>query len=238
MAGRLKRASARSGFSLVECLVAMAVVAVLAFLLFGLIGRGQDAAHMTECVGNLRSLHLAAMNWVRDHDHRMPDARYWQDDSSKAARRKYQLAPYLEMGQTTDQEGAAGEWAKWKSAFKCPVAHRLAPSQSAWARTYTINGYAISTLDGVPRETADYPRSLRAIERPSLMALFMDGAPQGGGSYRSSVKHTNVSPSFQFPHAHSLNVVFVDGSVRNIADEEMLREYTTPSHFWHYAPPH
>jgi prepilin-type N-terminal cleavage/methylation domain-containing protein len=60
------------GFSLLELLVAVAVVALLAALLFPVTGRVMQTVRATQCAGNLRQIGMALEAYTQDHDGRYP----------------------------------------------------------------------------------------------------------------------------------------------------------------------
>ncbi|MBM3884069.1 MAG: type II secretion system protein [Verrucomicrobia bacterium] len=62
-------------FSLIELLVALAVVGILASLLLPALGRGKARAQQLACAVNLRQLGLAWQLYLGDHEHRFPDRR-------------------------------------------------------------------------------------------------------------------------------------------------------------------
>lgn len=64
----------RSGFTLVELLVVVAVLAVLAALLFPVFSSSRSAARDTGCVSNLRQIGLAILAYGQDHDDLFPYA--------------------------------------------------------------------------------------------------------------------------------------------------------------------
>lgn len=60
------------GFTLLELLVVVAIIGVLAGLLFPAIGKMQEKGRMATCVNNLKQLHTATMTYVNDHSGYMP----------------------------------------------------------------------------------------------------------------------------------------------------------------------
>lgn len=60
------------GFTLVELLVAIAIIAILAAILFPVFAQAREAARGTTCSTNLRQLGIALQMYGRDHDGRCP----------------------------------------------------------------------------------------------------------------------------------------------------------------------
>lgn len=60
------------GFTLVEMLVVMAIIAILAAMLLPAISRGKMHAQRVTCTNNLKQIGLAYHNFVHDHDGKFP----------------------------------------------------------------------------------------------------------------------------------------------------------------------
>src|SRR5262249_11771179 len=66
------RRSHHSGFTLVEVLTVIAVLAVLSAILFQVFARAREAARRTTCLSNLRQLITAHPLYVQDYDEALP----------------------------------------------------------------------------------------------------------------------------------------------------------------------
>ena len=64
----------RGGFSLIEMLVVIAIIAVLAAIAFPVFGRMRSSAQAATCTSNLRTLHQASMNYAADNGGLFPMA--------------------------------------------------------------------------------------------------------------------------------------------------------------------
>jgi prepilin-type N-terminal cleavage/methylation domain-containing protein len=62
----------RRAFTLVELLVVIAVIAILASILFPVFAQAREAARSNTCAANLRQLGIALQLYGRDHDGRYP----------------------------------------------------------------------------------------------------------------------------------------------------------------------
>ncbi len=62
----------RSAFTLVEILVVLAIIAILAALLFPAFGRAREGARQTTCVSNLNQIYFAVQQYRKDEG-RYPD---------------------------------------------------------------------------------------------------------------------------------------------------------------------
>lgn len=64
----------RAGFTLVELLTVVAIIAVLAAILFPVFARARENARRASCQSNLKQIGLAAMQYASDYDGSLPPA--------------------------------------------------------------------------------------------------------------------------------------------------------------------
>jgi prepilin-type N-terminal cleavage/methylation domain-containing protein len=64
---RRRVSNVAGGFTLIELLVVVAIIAIIASLLFPAIGRAKDKGKTTKCASNLRQLALAVIMYEQDH---------------------------------------------------------------------------------------------------------------------------------------------------------------------------
>jgi len=125
--GRTRRVD--RGFTLIEMLVVLALVAFLASLLSPALGRAKGKARTIACVGNLRQLGIAVRTYAEDRQGTLPAAELLPSQPVDAAHLLPRIADLLapELGTTTqalsqvfrcpedrrrrwEREGASYEW--------------------------------------------------------------------------------------------------------------------------------
>lgn len=66
------RINVRRGFTLIEVLVVVAIIALLAAILFPVFARAREQARRSSCASNLKQLGLAIAQYTQDYDERLP----------------------------------------------------------------------------------------------------------------------------------------------------------------------
>ncbi|MDQ3813013.1 MAG: type II secretion system GspH family protein [Armatimonadota bacterium] len=74
MVKRDSRRLAKRGFTLIELLTVIAMISILAAMLFPSFGRARASARRTACMSNLRQLGLAFTQYTQDYDERIPSS--------------------------------------------------------------------------------------------------------------------------------------------------------------------
>ena len=62
----------KTGFTLIEILVVIAIIAILAAILFPVFARARENARRTACLSNLKQLGLGVQQYIQDYDSRYP----------------------------------------------------------------------------------------------------------------------------------------------------------------------
>lgn len=202
----------RRGFTLIELLVVVAIVAILAAILFPVFARAREMARKTSCASNLRQLGMATLMYVQDHDgyfypHRAPVYWFGRLDTATNPPTVYReeglLYPYMRNFQI-----------------------QLCPSftgQPAYGRGTAGYGYNVVYL------TAGFGAAgvnEAQIQRPAACALFADSAAYANWLNPPVLMETlSIWPPsstitfnyavVQFRHNGTANVVYADGHVRS-----------------------
>lgn len=111
----------KRGFTLVEVCVVLAVVMILAALLFPVLGRVREQGRQASCQNNLRQIYLGLAQYVADSDSHFPNAGRWWES----------LTPYI----------------KNRQVFICPSVPRPLPADSAISGVDVDYGYDVDLLN-------------------------------------------------------------------------------------------
>lgn len=89
----------KRGFTLIELLVVMAIISILASILFPVFSRAIDKAKGTACLSNVKQVMLAALMYQQDYDSHMPLAPFVDPDTGQTVTWAEAVQPYIENWQ-------------------------------------------------------------------------------------------------------------------------------------------
>ncbi len=217
----------RRAFTLIELLVVVAIIAILAAILFPVFGRARENARRSSCQSNLKQIGLGLIQYSQDYDEMLVADWYapgnlpgdTERQSTPNAQYKWMDAayPYIKSEQVFTCPSATGDRAKpW--VF---YGHLTTPTTQLYGSYTIIHGYGPNQADRTPPvshpRAGDYVNLARA-ETPSTTAWITDGgdpvpADLDTTFYAQVNASGNVSPTRAL-HLETLNVLFLDGHVK------------------------
>jgi len=195
----MQKMSSKRGFTLIELLVVVAIISILAAILFPVFARARENARRAGCMSNLKQMGLGFMMYVQDYDETYPKNSYGSDEklpcpgntsSSCNAFWPLRIYPYVKSLQV----------------FNCPSDDRR------WRGLADDVSYEIS----YPYSTnfSNGPK-MAEVANPSQTALLADG--EGYYRYRlysycqgSGTDHRCMADR----HLEGANITFADGHVK------------------------
>lgn len=187
----------RHAFTLLELIVAVAIVAILASILFPVFSRAKEQAKASVCLSNFKQVTFSMMLYQADYDDRYVLSKYSTDVNATSAHDKTWVQLVLPYG-------------KEFRLFRCPSDYTGRPESQAvfdadvvpgdtYSRYYSVskrtnlgfNYLYLSPLVTRGKTVHALSRTQSEIGDPSNMLMFGDsvfevdsaGRPQGGGSY-------------------------------------------------------
>jgi len=175
------------GFTLVELLVVIGIVAILVAILLPALGRARANARLVACQANLRSIGQALNIYVTSVSRGLLPWGYWDgggNDGRKATHWDLVLMQALNSryGSTWNEANASGgDMARLKDMFRCPdapVENDRAAARSG-AIHYTCHPRLMPAMGDGPTDP-NLPRfkpyPMARIKRPSEIALIFDAS--------------------------------------------------------------
>jgi prepilin-type N-terminal cleavage/methylation domain-containing protein/prepilin-type processing-associated H-X9-DG protein len=219
MKARGAKRTGAAGFTLVELLVVIGILAVLAALLLPALGRSRASAQRVECASNLHQLGLATHM-------------YWDDNAGACF--AWQLGPtnggrlywfgWLQDGAEGQRQydptpGALFPYLRGHTVGLCPALN-YALAQFKVKATGAAYGYGYNRFLSPPDPQTRV--NLSRIPHPAEIALFADAAQVNDFQAPASrtnpmleewyyVDTTSNYPNGHFRHGHQANVEFCDG---------------------------
>jgi len=210
-----------TGFTLVEMLVVIVIIAVLAALSFALTGKVKQKAAATKCMGQLREWSIAINGYAAEHNQQVLLYRWAMVGSTDAKAYNPYLSP--SDNKTLMPNGEKGI---------ALARYRICPAQ--WSTDPNADRGYFLTLPNVMQSNGKYGKyplvdtngdgtgdsySLARMARPSEFLMMMDSDPAGNTPYRTSELTTFVKPICinsdpkKVRHAGCVHGMFADGHV-------------------------
>jgi len=164
---RPRRIARGGGFSLVELLAALAVVAVLVTLASVAVTGSSRKVKTAQCVSKLRALGSAALLWSNDHDGQLPRSLHSAGGAGVDSW-TYAVAPYLGLALPM----SAADWeVAFERHYRCPSD----PNRSVARWSYGLNVHFELTPDGDDYEGSPATWSrLSTVPRPGRTILMAE----------------------------------------------------------------
>lgn len=220
------RAVSRGGFTLVELLAVIIIIAILASLAVGAVQNGRLAAERAKCASNLRGIGGGIAQYAAENDGYLPPGAI-SGVSEGGGNFVRVLEPYTAPMIATPPTVLS---TMASDMFYCPANVRLGsppvggfntpnPRYKGWGGymiNYTINASVFPIGTGLNRVRA------AAVQRPAKTVALMDmrtrtpsqtSPPTSGLGNRNFFDPGNASYIFGLIHNNSGNILFLDGHV-------------------------
>jgi prepilin-type N-terminal cleavage/methylation domain-containing protein/prepilin-type processing-associated H-X9-DG protein len=208
----------KRGFTLIELLIVIAIIAILASILFPVFGRARENARRSSCQSNLKQLGLGVAQYSQDYDELFP--------ANNAG-----YTPYggIANGPTASWDIVIQPYVKSTQIITCPSdSNSVSLNVQGFGlmkRSYAMPDYLNNDVQwwrGTNQSTVKSPSlTLLLIERINKQANAQGGWGEYGFAYDTDFVATNegdsfgeASPTGVGRHLGTSNFLYVDGHVK------------------------
>ncbi len=231
------RSLRRAGFTLVELLVVIGIIAMLIALLLPALSKARESARMAVCASSLRQLHLASVSYANDNRGFLPPAHV--DFISKDLHRWHGIRASMSL--PFDFNGSPlRRYLQTPAIKQCPSFEFTTGGFEESAGGYGYNerflGSSIEQATGsitwaqLEANYVNRPAKIAMIRKPSDTIMFADAALAAPNVIEYSFVEPPVAggyptcPSIHFRHGGRANVVWLDGHITS-----PLMDWTYPT---------
>src|SRR4051812_14150210 len=216
------------GFTLVELLVVIGIIALLLGLLLPALSSARESSKAVTCLSNLRQIVSAASAYVTANEGRYPVAQWTSTDGGRVVSYAWDLTTVTEPGQPARVvPGLIWGGGDLTRVQQCPS---YEGRSNTTADPYTGYNYNTSYIGHGQGEAVEAPARASAVRKPSETAIFGDGQYTAGANKYMRAPFPNPGDA-DFPsrfagtqgfrHRGKTNVAFCDGHA-----EALGRRYT------------
>ena len=214
------RAPIRHAFTLIELLIVVAIIAILAAILFPVFARARENARKTACLSNLKQLSTAWLMYAQDYDEKVCPSYYYADGYNEEHAWDFILywGGSMDSNPARSTVGLMGPYTKNGQINACPSFYG-----EPFGRPYTGYAYNASYIGG--DDFAGIPAAhLAAIADPAGTVVFSEGGwgnPVMAQNYlRAPSDPLFMAGKIHYRHNGAANVAYADGHVKSF-----LRKY-------------
>jgi prepilin-type N-terminal cleavage/methylation domain-containing protein/prepilin-type processing-associated H-X9-DG protein len=216
----------RRAFTLVELLVVLAIIGILAAILFPVFGRARESGRSAACSSNLKQLGLAFQQYLQDTGGRYPGAGQYQKWGNGAH--------WVSGPNSTDNAGAGAALAKVGGANDGEATGLSANVEAGSIYKYIGNSkvYICPSLEDGDVKKLTYSMNCAIggvtesrVKAPSDIVLLMDEEKNTDGYVYASTSVTSTDALTQI-HNGGGNILFCDGHVKFFSFDEFQVDKT------------
>jgi prepilin-type N-terminal cleavage/methylation domain-containing protein len=225
-----RQSNTHRGFTLVELLVVIGIIAVLMAILLPALSKARAAANRTACMSNIRQLYTGILLYTNANNGWFPTCAYWASIGYVQMNDDWL---WWEMGRNLDDSaiapyvGASGD--KFKQLLQCPAdtidgrapAPGISKGQGPYLYSYAMNDAAGCNLKSIPGRTklAQWRSPSRKILLTENIEKFNTAPAWDYGTSLAQRHGTRYSQINNRTIGINVSAAFMDGHVEGIDED-------------------
>lgn len=206
----------KKGFTLIELLVVVAIIAVLAAILFPVFARARENARRASCMSNLKQISLALLMYTQDYDEKAFGAdinnAWWTDP----------YAPYIKSTQV----------------LVCPSGSPVTQGGTDYNRNLVVLG----GNSAIPLQEFNSSMTMFALDGGGPSAPWANWCDTYYSQSAAGVGIFNETTAYAVSvrHLQGTNVTFLDGHVKWVPQQRVFQKYdgtAVPQLSTHFGDP-
>lgn len=192
----------KNGYTLIELVIVLAVVTVLACILFAVFSRQRESARRAQCQGNMAQIFKAMQLYMQDNDSHFPSYRSWGSElmpytKSKAVFR----CPSVQNQNTVEPDADYGMYPERVSQFVKDSQGRITSKNTHEASLPSTSNWILMTDIGTGEEP-----TVKMLDYPADCSKKLQG-------------NRGLGRNFALIHSGGANYLFADGHVKWLLPE-------------------
>ena len=236
------KSSGSPAFTLLELLVAIAVMGILFALIVSSVARAKMAAHRIGCINNLKQWNYAAHIYAGEREDALPreaaidGINSWQITALPTSEDVWYnglavTAGILTMSQYAQTPSSQQDFYLAGKIFHCPSARFSDVSATYPNFSLAMNSKLMRDFEksepGPPASSLSFECKLSAIKVPDSTALFLDNGIPGEErlcEFQPLYRGEPKACASQFPGRHNRggNIAFADGHVQTLPGKDVV----------------
>ena len=224
----------KQGFTLVELLTVIAIICILAAMLYPSVEAAVETAHRTTCLNNERTLANGCIYYANDHNGTLPNTNWGAASTGWLYSNNAETlgVPYTNTlamqtaGATRYPTGEIWPYVRNMSVYRCPDDK---PTMAQW--NARINQLSTYVVNGAVSNYTNAPRPFRYEQFHADDILIWESSNNSGDSFNDGSDFPNEPISNR--HQNCGNVVCFDGHAEVMEYATFLTlEKQMPGRFW------
>lgn len=203
------------GFTLIELLIVIAIIALLAAILFPVFARARENARKTSCANNLKQLGLACLQYTQDYDELLPGAAHGGGAINLTGGWTFYTAYPANATPRAynNSRGSLYPYVKNAQLYVCPSDTQGNSSGDSYALNVCVTNSAVANVSP--------GRALTDFQFPAKTLLFSEESLDTSSSQSTDDGWLFSQPYVAIRHIGGANISFADGHVKWYRPEQI-----------------